>query len=459
MSTISFKNRIALYFSISTALLIFAVFVVIYFIVRSGVYRELDHDLDTEIKVLFDEITVNDDGFRIADEEWEEKEHNTLDINPIFIQFTNIKGETFAKSPNLKDAALYFRQPVQQDSSRYNSSLNRAAVRQYQVPVLYNKKTVGYIIVATPMEEALQLLKNLQNVLIIAYPSLLAVLFSVARLLAGKSIKPVQAITYASARITRENLGERIPLPDNKDELYVLSETINALLLRIENAVVREKQFTSDASHELRTPLAVIKGTLEVLMRKPRSREEYEEKIKFCIEEVNRINTIVDRLLMLARFESSQQVIKKEQVDINAVLGTLVERHTKNSGSTIKVEYEDNNAIIAQTDEYLLTVILDNIIENALKYSRDSKPVKISAKTTDAQIFISVTDNGMGIAEDEVENVFNPFFRSKAATGNKIKGTGIGLSIVKRLCELLGIEIALQSKAGAGTAVNITIPQ
>ncbi len=274
MNRISFKNRIALYFSISTALLVFIVFVVIYVIVKSGVYRDIDNDLDNEVKVLFNEINVTSSGFSIADEEWEEKEHNTLDINPIFIQFRNAKGISLIKSPNLKGVNLEFNNLTEKNGLYYNTFLNGSAVRQFQIPVYYKTRIVGHIIVATPLEDVAQLLKNLRKTLFIAYPAILMVLFSIARIMAGRSIKPVMGIIDTTEKITQENLDSRIPLPHNKDELYTLSKTINALLNRIENAVIREKQFTSDASHELRTPLAVIKGTLEVLIRKPRDREE-----------------------------------------------------------------------------------------------------------------------------------------------------------------------------------------
>src|SRR5690606_8661362 len=125
------------------------------------------------------------------------------------------------------------------------------------------------------------------------------------------------------------NLSGRIPLPFNKDELYTLSKTINALLSRIENALEREKQFTSDASHELRTPLAVIKGTLEVLKRKPRSREEYEENIDFCLTELDRINSTVDQLLLLARFESQTQLVNYEPVNLNVLFHEITARYSQ----------------------------------------------------------------------------------------------------------------------------------
>jgi len=171
-------------------------------------------------------------------------------------------------------------------------------------------------------------LNNLFVILVVAYPLILLVLFLIARFIAGKSIKPISAIIETSKVITKDNLTSRIPLPQNKDELYLLSQTINNLLDRVENAIEREKQFSSDASHELRTPLAVIKGTLEVLVRKPRNIEEYKEKIEFCVNEVNRLNHLVDELLLLARFENQKQTLKLERVSLNAVFLDVISRNS-----------------------------------------------------------------------------------------------------------------------------------
>ena len=124
---------------------------------------------------------------------------------------------------------------------------------------------MGYIALAMSLDD-FEIIVILKKILLISYPIIIIVLFLIARFFAGGSIKPVTNIIKTSSQITKDNLTTRIELPNNKDELFTLSKTINDLLERMEEAVEREKQFTSDASHELRTPLAVIKGTLEVLV-------------------------------------------------------------------------------------------------------------------------------------------------------------------------------------------------
>ncbi|PZR04177.1 MAG: two-component sensor histidine kinase, partial [Flavobacterium psychrophilum] len=285
MFSISFRNRVALHYSISTAVLVAIIFVITFLVVKNEVISNLDSDLTKEINDLYTEISITDEGFSVEKEEWYEKEHITLDINPIFIQFVDREGQRFDRSPNLKKSNLSFLKAAKK-TVYYDTILDSIPVRQVQAPVLSGDALLGYILVAVPLKSALDVIVSLEHVLLIAYPLILMTLFLIARFLAGRGIRPVVDIIEAAQRISHENLSARIPLPKNKDILYTLALTINNLLDRIEGAVQREKQFTSDASHELRTPVAVIRGTLEVLIRKPRSAAEYVENIQYTINEM-----------------------------------------------------------------------------------------------------------------------------------------------------------------------------
>jgi len=299
-------------------------------------------------------------------------------------------------------------------------------------------------------------LNNLFFILIVAYPLILLVLFLIARFIAGRSIKPISAIIETSNIITKDNLKSRIPLPINKDELFTLSRTINNLLDRVENAIEREKQFTSDASHELRTPLAVIKGTLEVLVRKPRNAEEYKEKIDFCINEVNRLNNLVDELLLLARFENQKQTLKIEKVSLNALFLDVISRNsTLIAEKRIKCKAHFSEDYYINTDSYLFCIIVNNILTNAVKYSKNNGEIIFDIKEKDNKIICSISDHGIGIAKEDLQKIFDQFYRSKSNQHPEIKGTGLGLSIVKRLCVLLQIDLHIESEEGKGTRVEL----
>jgi signal transduction histidine kinase len=237
----------------------------------------------------------------------------------------------------------------------------------------------------------------------------------------------------------------------------VLSKTINDLLDRIENAVEREKQFTSDASHELRTPLTVLKGTLEVLIRKPRTQEEYEDKIKYGISEVNRLNNLVDQLLLLARFENQIQSLKTEKVYLNALILDILTRYSlKMITKKISINHPFSKEYYIESDNYLVSIIISNIISNAIKYSNENGEILITLSQNETSTICTISDNGIGIPKEDLDKISNPFYRSNPTHHPEIKGSGLGLSIVKRLSELLDIQLEIQSDYDKGTSVILS---
>ena len=456
MPQFSFKNRIASYYIITTALLIFVVFFVIYSIVKFSVYNHLNNDINSEVEKHLSEIKIEDNYFHLMHkQEWKEREHNTLDVNPVFIQFMDQKGGVIEKSPNLKRYSLPFYS--NNNNVFFDSRLANKTIRQIKVPIYSKTKKIGYLLVAMSLEDASLVLDNLSKVLVVAYPLILMVLFLIARLIAGSSIKPISAIIETSNIITKDNLKARIPYPQNQDELYVLSKTINHLLDRIEVTIEREKQFTSDASHELRTPLTVIKGTLEVLVRKPRAQAEYEDKINFCIAEVNRLNHLVDELLLLARFEDQKQSLKMEKVYLNAIILDTISRYSnKIQSKNISVSTEFTADYFVTTDIYLCAIIINNLVSNALKYSNQNSNLTLTINDNNSHIEFCITDTGIGISSGDLDRIFDQFYRSKSSEHHEIKGTGLGLSIVKRLCSLLNIAISISSQENSGTTVILS---
>lgn len=453
----SFKNRIAFNYLLSGALLIALVFLFILQTVKYSVNQHINEEINEELIKHLDDVTTDEnDTYLIQVDQWRAREHNSISVNPVFVQFYDNNKKLIDKSPNLKSSDLII-QNSDKNNVFINSILNGIPIRQIQKPIINKNKVVGYLVVAMSLED-FETVNILKNILLISYPIILLVLFLFARFFAGKSIQPVSSIIDISNKITKDNLSERIPLPSNKDELFYLSETINNLLNRIENAIEREKKFTSDASHELRTPLAIIKGTLEVLIRKPREKQEYEEKITFCIHEVNRVNKLVDQLLLLARFENQKQNIKEDLVFINGLILDTLTRFSlqiKEKNLQIKTNFSDDFYI--NSDHYLLSIIFSNIISNAIKYAGKETKIQIDVFQVDGKIHCQIQDNGIGINPEDLKNIYNSFYRSNAENHPEIKGNGIGLSIVKRISDLLQFPIEISSVQNEGTTVKIIL--
>jgi len=320
-------------------------------------------------------------------------------------------------------------------------------------------KILGYLLIAKSLEEENTVMANLINILLLSYIIVLFSFFFITQFIAGKSIKPITQITNTASVISTENLKSRIPLPHYKDELFELSKTINDLLDRIENAVAREKQFTSDASHELRTPLAILKGTLEVLIRKPRNQAEYEEKINYCIKEVDRLNHLVDELLLLARFENQKLNTKNEPVYLNALILDILTRYSQKINlKKLTVKYDFEKDYYVNSDAYLVSIILSNLLSNAIKYSKDEGEVTLAFSENKHYLTGTITDNGIGIPKADFDKILDPFYRSKFLEHPEVKGVGLGLSIVNRLCTLLNIEFSIKSQVHVGTTVMFKFP-
>ncbi len=452
----TFKNRIAFYYLVAAASVIAIVFTIIYFIVSTTVYSNLDSSLIYEAEKHIKDVEVNGDSLSFkAEAITEEREHKRAEVIPFFLQLVTPNGKVMGKSINLKEQSLIFRKD-KVDWERFNSTLSDKAIRQIQIPIIQNGQKKGYLLTAVSLEGTILVVKNLRTVLFVLFPIVLVLLFFVTRYLAGKSIKPIMGITETTNRISQNNLNERIELPEIKDELYTLTKSINELLDRMQKAFEREKQFTNDASHELRTPLSVIKGTLEVLVRKPRKEEEYKEKIKYCISEIDNMSIRVDQLLLLARFDKNNIQLRKQNLPAISLIDNAVTRHRKIiEEKNIKITIEDNNKAEVYTDPYYAEMILENIVSNALKYSYENSKVEIRAVKKNDNVIIEVIDYGRGIAESDIDNVFNPFYRSNAMENKNITGSGLGLSIVKKAAEVLGIEIKLFNRPNNGVKAEI----
>lgn len=453
---LNFQTRIAFLYLLATSVISLLVFAFIYFMVRSTVYESLDSSLSFEANKHLLEIAVEADTVYFTHKkEWEEIEHKEVQINPVFLQLMGPAGQVMDKSPNLKEDQLEMGKGKVLDL-HYDTKLKNRPIRQVQIGILEQGELKGYIVAAVPLEASLMVLTNLMKTLLILFPISVMVLFFISRYLAGKSIAPIATIIGATSSITRNNLSERVPLPENQDELYELSTSINGLLDRIEAAMEREKQFTSDASHELRTPLAALRGTLEILIRKQRNVEDYEEKINYSLSEVDRMSVIVEQLLFLARNDQQQSHQKQHRVPIAVLIDETLSRFQKElKRKQIKVSLEADESGDYILPYYYGNVILENIVGNAIKYSYENTTLSIRLENSMGECHCYIRDEGLGIKDTDLAQVFIPFFRSDALGHREIPGSGLGLSIVQKAVNAIGAKIAIRSKQGEWTEVHL----
>ena len=203
----------------------------------------------------------------------------------------------------------------------------------------------------------------------------------------------------------------------------------------------------------------MLKGTLEVLIRKPREREHYETRIQFCLTELNRMGRMIDQLLLLARYESSKMNPHIETIVLSRHLENVIERVRLSAlakSISITVDHAENALVAA--DPGMLDMMFENILSNAIKYSPSGSLIAIVVERTATAIVCRICDQGIGIPEEKLNAVFDRFYRVDESRNSGTGGLGLGLSIVKKLADLQLIKISVESKEKCGTSFSLTFP-
>ena len=463
----SLRNRIAIYYTIATSLLIAVIFSGILFLVYRAVSSHNDDALMYEVSETIGNLKLKDQYFRNLahsnqfdddSEDYKKKIKQTnFDINLEFIQLVNPQGKVLNKSENLSTRTLLFKSG-KSDTIYFNGMVEGSMLRHVQVPLAGpDGITKGYLIVAHSLMNALAFVRELQFIFLLSFPVIVVTLFVLTRFIAGESIKPIDDVIKTAEKITKTNLNQRIPLPLHQDELHRLSATINDLLDRLQDAFQREQQFTADASHELSTPLASVKGTLEVLIRKPREIEHYEARVRHCLLELSRMSRIIDKLLVLALYEGDKISPNIEEIILPQLIGDVAARMlvvADEKEISVSMGCSDNEQVSA--DHAMLEMMFENILSNAIKYSPSGSAITITVDHIGQDIICSITDQGIGIPEKNISKIFDRFYRVDESRNSKTGGVGVGLSIVKKLADLQQIAIAVESKPNIGTKFMLT---
>ena len=430
----------------------------IFFIVNRGINKTMEETLEEEINSHVDYI-LHEPVLKsfVQPREWEEVEHTDISLNPVFIAIYDKNFKLVENSPNLVQNKLEWH-PKQGENTTFYASYDSIKLLLSQSKLIHHGEIVGYIVVGVSTKHNQLALEYLQTALLIIFPISVIIIFLLARFIASKSIKPVFNVIETAQAITENNLTERINLPENKDELYQLSLTINSLLDRLEFQIIKAKQFSADASHELRTPLAIIKGTLEILIRQERSKEEYNEKINYTLKQVDRLYNLVEQFLLISRVENNRLDLKKSIYNIKDQVENSIERfQLLLNEKQISVETAQLQSQIIENYQEFTDIIIDNIISNALKYAHLNGEIKIYSVTEKNVYHLIIEDNGIGMNDEDLKFIQDRYFRIQNESTLHISGSGLGLNIATKLAKLSDATIEIESEQGKGTKVILTL--
>ncbi|MGV7930447.1 MAG: sensor histidine kinase [Spirochaetota bacterium] len=294
-------------------------------------------------------------------------------------------------------------------------------------------------------------------------PLLLAIISLAGYVFVRRSLHPVREIVKIARRITAEDLSLRLRPTSGRDAVAELIDTLNDMIARLERSFTQAKQFTDDVSHELRTPLTIMKGEIEVAMRQARSGDEYRSTLGSVLEEVEKLERIVADLLFLSRMDAGRINPRFKRIDLDGVLlETCEETGLLAREKSIAMQFGAFVPVVVNGDEGLLKRLFFNILANAVQHTAPGGEVTIScieAPDSPGTALVAISDNGPGIPAESITRIFDRFYRVDTSRSHATGGVGLGLAIVRKVIELHGGEIRVESEPGKGTVFFIYLPE
>lgn len=285
----------------------------------------------------------------------------------------------------------------------------------------------------------------------------------VAYFLIGHYTKPVQQLSAHMKEISPNTLSDSIEIEGGGEEIQELVKSFNQMTEQLDEAFAMQRRFSASAAHELRTPIAVLRTKLDVFKKKKREQHEYDELVTTMETYIDRLSSIITDLL---EFAETSELGEAEDVSLDSVVKTVVddlESVAQNNMVNVQVDIQSKaqseaQAFIVKGNTNLLYRALYNLVENAIRYNNEEGSVNITLETKGQEGVIIIADTGVGIAPEQRELVFEPFYRVNKSRSREFGGAGIGLSLVKTILKRHGASITVSENNPQGSVFTIRIP-
>jgi len=316
-----------------------------------------------------------------------------------------------------------------------------------------------YIIqIAKPLDQLQDEVTDLVQIIALGLlvTTLLLILLSYG--VAGRILKPIGVINRMARDISDRTLDRRIPLGKSRDELYELSGSLNRMFDRLQYSFDKQKQFIADASHELKSPITLFMLFMERALHRKDLPGSFKQRLMHQGNILRRMSRLVKNLLDLSALELKRNIDLKE-VSLPSLLKSVLGDYEDVFAAKkiiVDMDIPENLAVRGDKDE--LQRVLINLVDNAIKYNRDGGEIRIKASKADQRVRLSLFNTGRGIPKADLDKVFEQFYRVEKSRSLRYGGSGLGLTIVKRIVELHGGTLEIESEPGAWTRVNVTLP-
>ena len=466
MKRLSIKAKITVWFSTAIILITLISMCSVLYISNATIQKGVRDNLIEAVENNVDEIEFYADYNRLElDDDYDlylEYKGGYLEIDDDFIRSMNGITNSLYDS---EGSFLYGENPIykltescQFTDKEVQTVKSDTGMRYYVYDHKLEVKGIGYLWLRgiSSSEYGVSQMNSIIRLSLWILPALVIIAIVGGYLLARRTLQPIEKMS-ASAEEIREghDLTKRIEIGEGNDELFSLADTFNNMLDRLEKSFKAEQQLTNDISHELRTPVAVIMSQCELSLEQERDTEDDEEALQLVMRQSRKMSSMINDMLSFARLERSNGEIEKQRMSLSETVESVCEDMALINERGITLHKDIASDIFIDGNTELISRLVINLISNAYRYGKDNGNIYVKLYSDDGKIKLSVKDDGIGIAEEEKDKIWNRFYRGDSSRSTK--GTGLGLNFVREIARLHGGEMSVESTIGEGSEFVLTI--
>jgi signal transduction histidine kinase len=458
---LSIRSRVALYVTLTFAVVIVVLSLMIMELYEQYSYRSFDVTLQATASSIANRLAEGDLRANLIDVREDVAETISNFESKIGVIHVGIFDGTGGEITSVNDKEeIVPKIPLDKHKKIFTfvsmGKRYRAAFANFET----GDNSEGTIVVACQLAAIQESINRMSGVVLAIAPITILIVGIGSFMIARKALKPLEKIARDIDMIQVDKPLSKLNVPRSGDEIESVAVSFNKLIQRIGTLIEFQRNFLADASHELKTPLTVIQTEIEMLLMKTGLKKEEREDLRQLLSEAEYAAKIASDLIYLSKLESSV-VERFVPVNFDTIVENVVSHQrpvAKRKGISLDVELRYKKEV--KVSAVLLHRAFVNILENSIKYSRNDGRVSIKTfeDDTTSRAILTVEDNGIGISDEELPRVFDRFYRTRSARSGNEKGSGLGLSIAKRIVEQHQGTITIKSKLNVGTSVRVEIP-
>jgi heavy metal sensor kinase len=462
----SLRFKLSWFHGLSIAVIITVFGLVRYQVLSYSARRDFDEHLLVDAQVFAGHCRVSSDTIAWNHEGLDAS--TTLSVLEMSLYFvlTDPAGQIYHKDLHSKYVQELLSQgtlePVLRQHAGFSDAMaaDGSAYRFVNLPVrAADGSGLFYLHIGRVLDPLANALQEYLSIYLYSAPLILMFSVAVGWYLSGRALRPFQEVAQTAERISSINLHTRIATAHQEIEVVRLVKAFNAMIGRLHESFQQMRKFNADAAHELRTPLAILQGETEIALRTPALPEDIRSVLISNLEELDRLTRIINDMLTLAEAEAGNQVLVKTPLNLKPLLEDLVDQmRVLALDRNISIDLFNLHDATVDVDELWIRRAFLNLVDNAIKYSKDEASIQVRLLAQGEQARLSIRDEGIGIGAEDLPHIFDRLFRADPARSRASGGAGLGLSLVKWIVEEHGGRIEVQSELGRGTTFEVVLP-